>query len=239
LIRRTSLGALAALGLVGSASAQEDWDWRVSPYLWSSGIKGDVRLGAIEREVDIEFKDLADKLAGAVLLHVEAHREERALFGDLIFMRLEPEDEIATVGGVTEAEFDTTILEGGYLHKRGDRVGIEFGLRYWDFELLLDPAALPGIERSNDWVDAFVGIRKEKAIGRNWVWQSRINIGAGGADSAFGLQSTFAHELSSGNSFIIGLKTLGISYEDESAGGIVYELDGMMFAGLTIGFQFD
>ena len=240
MIRITSVGALVALGIAGGASAQEGWDWQVAPYLWSAGIKGDVRLGAIEREVDIKFSDIADKMAGAVLLHAEAHRGDRqAIFGDFIFMGLEPEDEVATVGGVTEAEFNTTIFEAGYLHGGGERIGIEFGLRYWDFELVLDPATLPEVERSSDWVDGFVGIRKERALGPNWTWQSRINIGAGGSDSAFGLQSTFARELSSGNSFIIGLKTLGINKEEESVGGIAYELDGIMFAGLTIGFLFD
>jgi hypothetical protein len=239
-IRKTSVGALLALAFAEGASAQEGWDWQVAPYLWSAGVKGDVRLGPIEREVDIKFSDLADNMAGAMLLHAEAHRGDRqAIFGDFIFMRLEPEDELATVGGVTEAEFDTTIFEAGYLHGGGERLGIEFGIRYWDFEITLDPATLPELGRSSDWVDAFVGIRKERAIGANWNWQSRINIGAGGSDSAFGLQSTFARELSSGNSFIIGLKTLGVNKEEESVGGIPYELDGMMFAGLTIGFLFD
>jgi hypothetical protein len=237
-IRKTLVSALA-VGIAGGASAQENWDWKVAPYLWSPGIKGDVQLGAIEREVDIKFSDIVDKLAGAVLLHVEAQRGDRqAIFGDLIFMQLEPEDEVATIGGVTEAQFNTTIFEAGYVHGGGDRLGIEFGVRYWDFELVLDPATLPEIERSRSWTDGFVGIRKEREIGDNWLWQSRINIGAGGSDSAFALQSTFARELSNGHSFIIGLKTLGINKED-IVGGIQYELDSLKFAGLTIGYQFD
>jgi hypothetical protein len=240
MIPRTLLAVLSTFAVTDGAfaqeSAQEGWDWQFAPYLWSSGITGDVRLGNIERDIDIKFSDIVDHLAGGVLLHLEGRSGDNGLFGDLIYLSLEPENEIATVGGVTEAEFNTTILEAGYL-RAGSKIGLEFGVRYWDFEVVLDPATLPRLERNSDWVDGFVGIRTERPLGQNWSWQSRINVGAGGSDSTFGLQSIFSRELSSGNSLIFGLKTLLIDYKNDEQ-GLPYELD-TTFAGATIGFMFD
>jgi hypothetical protein len=239
-IPKTLLVGLSALAVAPGAfaqeGAQEGWDWQFSPYLWSSGITGDARLGSIERDIDIEFSDIVDHLAGGVLLHVEGRRGDNGLFGDLIYLSLEPENEIATAGGVTEAEFNTAILEAGYL-RASSKIGLEFGIRYWDFEIVLDPATLPRVERSSGWADGFVGIRTERPLGRNWSWQSRINIGAGGSDSTLGLQSIFSRELSGGNSLIFGLKSLLVDYQNDEE-GLPYELD-TTFAGATIGFLFD
>ena len=116
--------------------------------------------------------------------------------------------------------------------------GYEFGVRYWDFDLSLQSELLGKLERSRDWTDVFVGFRRSRNLGANWRWVSRINIGGGDSDFALGLQSTFLRELSNGNAFAIGLKTLTVEYEEALVGGIPFEID-TTFAGVTIGFLFN
>ena len=151
-------------------------------------------------------------------------------------LSLEPDDEIATVGGVAEAQFDSTIIELGYARKL-DVVGIEFGLRYWDFELEIDPALAASITRDDSWTDAFVGLRTETDLG-NWVFESRFNVGAGGSDFTYGVQLDFGREFDNDNRLVLGLKLLDIDYEEESVGGIPFVID-TMFIGGTLGYRFD
>jgi hypothetical protein len=220
-----------------SPAAAQGWDWSFTPYLWAAGIEGDIALGPYGRDVNVEFSELVDVLAGAALVHVEAENDGHVLFGDLVWLGLEPEDEIATIGGVAEAEFDTAIIELGYARDR-DPFGLELGLRYWDFEIEIDPALLPAVSRSDSWTDAFVGFRRTRDLGQDWALTTRANIGAGGADLTIGFQMDFARALAGGNAFVGGLKLLDIDYEEESVGGIPFVLDTTFF-GATIGFKFD
>lgn len=90
-------------------SAQEDaWDWTVSPYLWATGIDGSTALGPARAVLDIGFSDIIDVLDGAALVHVETSKGRNALFGDLVYLSVTPEDRV---------DFDTKILEAGYLRR--------------------------------------------------------------------------------------------------------------------------
>jgi hypothetical protein len=227
---------LAALVATSNAFAQ-DWDWKVAPYLWAAGIEGDVALGPLARDVDVEFSDLLDVLAGVALVHVEGSKGESTVFGDLVWMSLEPEDEIATIGGVTEASFDTLILEAGYVREL-DNIGLELGVRYWDLELELDPALLAAVPRDDNWVDGFIGIRRNSEIGDKWTSTTSFDIGAGGSDFTWAFDLVYSLELKGGNRFATGFKVLDIDYEDDSVNGQLFRQD-LTFLGATVGYVFD
>jgi hypothetical protein len=223
--------------LFASSASAQGWDWRVTPYLWGANIQGDVALGPLARDVDVEFSELVNVLAGAALLHVEGENDGQIVFGDLVWMELEPEDEIATIGGVAEAELSSTIIELGYARAR-EPIGFEVGLRYWDLDIEIDPALAAGVVRGDSWTDVFGGIRNTRELGQSWDLTTRANIGAGGADLTIGFQMDFARELKGGNAFVAGLKLLDVDYENESVRGVPFELD-TMFVGATVGFMFD
>ena len=225
-----------------SAAAQESaapqgWDWKIAPYLWAAGIDGDAALGPISRPVNVSFSDLVDVLAGAALVHVEASHAEHTVFADLVWMSLEPDDEIATVGGTAKAKFDTTIVEAGYIHELS-RVGVKVGVRYWDLELELDPALLAAVKRDDSWTDAFVGIRHQRPIGEKWRMTTDVDVGGGGSSFAYGVQLVFARKFKSGNAFVTGFKALGIDYSNASVKGIPFKVD-TVFMGATVGYLFD
>lgn len=232
---RLQLTLLGATFLAWPAAAQ-DWDWSVTPYVWGTGIQGDMALGALARDVDVEFSEIIDVLSGTALFHVEAARGEHILFGDLVWLQLEPDDGIATIGGVAEAELDSTIIELGYARDR-EGLGFEIGLRYWDLDMEIDPALLPGVAGGDSWTDVFGGIRNTRELGQSWTMTTRANIGAGGTDLSIGLQLDFARELERGNAIVAGFKLLDIDYES-TARGRAFLLDAM-FLGATAGFRFD
>ena len=146
----SSEGALIVAGLFTSAASAQELDWRVTPYIWGTAIEGQIGLGPVRRDVDLEFSDILNVLSGALLMHAEAQKDEHIMFADLAWFAVEPEDEIATIGGVAEAELDATILELGY-GRDSDGLGFEAGLRYWDMDVEIDPALAAGITRGDSW----------------------------------------------------------------------------------------
>ena len=228
---------LAAALFAASASAQEQgWDWRVTPYMWGTSIDGSIGLGAVARDVDVEFSDILNVLSGALLMHVEAQKDDHIAFGDLAWFAVEPEDEIATIGGVAEAQLDATIFEAGYA--RASDFGFEVGLRYWDMDIEIDPALAAGITRGDSWVDGFGGFRSTREVGESWHMTTRANLGFGGSDLSIGFQMDFARELKGGNSIVAGVRLLDVDYLQQNVRGIPVALDAT-FVGATFGFMFD
>lgn len=229
-------GVVAAALVASTASAQE-LDWRVTPYIWSTSIDGDIGLGAVSRDVAVEFSDIVNVLNGAALVHVEGQTGDHLWFGDLAWFAVEPEDEIATIGGVAKAELDATIFELGYTHAR-NASGFEVGVRYWDIDVEIDPALAAGVRRGDSWVDAFGGFRNTREIAQSWTMTTRANAGAGGSDLSIGFQMDFARELERGNAFVAGLRLVSVDYEEENVRGIPVVID-LTFVGATVGFMFD
>jgi hypothetical protein len=235
-VRQRLLGFLIATLFASPASVQ-GWDWRVTPYLWTTGIEGDVALGPIGRDVDFDFSDIVDVLDGAALMQVEAQNDRHIVFGDLAWFAVGPEDEVATIGGVAEVELDATIVELGYA-RDSDGFGLELGLRYWDSDLEIDPALAAGVIRSDSWTDVFAGVRNTRDLDEDWTMTTRASLGAGGADLSIGVQMELARKLAGGNAIVAGLRIINVDREKEAAGGIPLVLD-VTFFGATAGFKFD
>jgi len=238
---RRLLVVSALLTFGSSAFAQQspdEWQWSFAPYFWAAGLDGDVRVGSIEADIDFNFGDIVDVLAGAALFHFEAQNGRHGFFGDFVYLALEPDTKPLPLGGGLDMEVDSTIIELGYLLKgQGgrDQPGVEFGIRQWDFDTELRTANFGTFDRSTDWTDFFFGYRGTSDIGANWRSISRINIGSGGSDFALGADVTFLRDLDSGNAFAVGLKVLTVDEQDLD--GVPFAID-TGFAGMTIGYVF-
>jgi hypothetical protein len=205
--------------------------------MWGTSIAGDIGVGPVRRDVDVEFADILNVLSGALLMHVEAQKDDHIMFGDLAWFMVEPEEDIATIGGVAEAALDATIFEVGYA-RAADGLGYEAGLRYWDMDVEIDPALAAGIRRGDSWVDAFAGIRDVRQLRQRWDMTTRANLGAGGSDLSIGVEMNFARELAGGNAIVAGFRVLDLDYEKNNVRGAPVVTD-LTFVGATFGFVFD
>jgi len=228
------------LGMVLPVSAA-DWDWKVAPFLWAAGVDGDMVLGPVNSDFSVDFSDIADVLDGGVLLHLEAHQEDKAWLVDFVGLGLEPSGSFSPTGGSTDADLDAIILETAYLLKKpipsGFR-GLEFGLRYQNFDLSLEPFLLPAVKREEGWLDGFVGYRINTEINDDWKFDVRGNMGAGESDFAAELQFNFSYQLKNGDSLAFGYRWLDFDYDTTTPGGATFGLD-TSFHGLIIGYVFD
>lgn len=228
---RRSLLLLCILGLCFPFRADaESWDWRVTPFLWMAGIDGDANIGSVEADIDVGFSDILDDLRFGALVHIEAHQPTYGLFGDIVYLSLEPD----------RNEVESVILEAGAVWKVfGDQEsGIEFGARYYDQELTINPPNLDRISRDKSWTDGFVGVRWVRPLGGRWSFMARGNVGAGGSDFAWSLTPTFLREFDNGNRLAIGFRTLAVDFDDKSRRGVPFGMD-VNYSGLIVGYTFN
>jgi DNA-binding transcriptional ArsR family regulator len=233
---RKILFAAVAICITAPAAAQKP-DWKLTPYLWASGLDGSATIGPVTGDVAMDFGDIVDVLRGAGLVRLEVQGKRHGLFGDLVYMRLKEEEARDTIGGTLELKLDALIIEGAYFYRLNNQYALELGARYWDFETTLSPALLPSVKRTRDFVDAFIGFRSELDINANWNLLFRGNVGGGDSDFSAGLQLDFRRKFASGNTLDLGLRVLDIDYQD-GQGLTGVGLD-MTMQGLAIGYTFD
>ena len=235
-MKKTVVLTYLSLLVLPISAVAEDWQWKITPYLWAAGIDGETAIGPLAADVSIDFQDIVNVLSGGALLRVDAQTDQHGFFGDLVYLSLEEDKARDTIGGTLGFELDNLIVEGAYYYRWTDKYGLELGLRYWDFEATLKPAVLPKVTGSSDWTDGFIGVRIDSAINEKWSWLLRGNVGAGGADLAVGLQLDLRRKYANDNELTFGLRALDVDHSDKS-GALPIGLN-MSFAGLTIGYAF-
>lgn len=219
-----------------SASAQQ-WDWKLTPYLWATGLDGSVSIGPVSADTSLSFSDVVDILRGAGLVRLEAQKNRHGFYGDIAYFRLKEEDARDTVGGSLELKMDALVLESAYFYRLNETYALEFGGRYLDIETTLRPALLPSVTRTSDFTDVIVGFRADFDINQKWDVLFRGNVGGGGTDYSAGLQIDFRRAFSNGNTLDIGFRALDIDYADgEGLSAVGLDLS---MSGLAIGYTFD
>ncbi len=237
LIRTASV--LAALMLSGAVVA-EDWDWKVAPYLWLAGVEGDGNGGEVPFDIELDLLDVLD--AGA-LLWVEASKEQHTLYGDLIFLALEPDADETRFGTPFDADLDAFVINAGYWRNLGtgdSSSGPVFGLRYWDIDLTTETTVLPDFSGGESWLDGVIGWRHKRPINDRWHLTLLGDVGAGGSDLTVQAMGLFSRQLDSGNQFSLGYRVLKVDYTDDDTEGFLRPLSlDLTFHGLIFGYVFD
>lgn len=179
---------MASLHCAGQAAQGQDvesdgWHLSVTPYLWMTGIEGDVTVRGNTADVDVGFDDIWDALDFAGQVHIEAQKGRWGLLLDPTFMALSADEELNVADA--EMEIDMWIVEFGGFYRIMDSPGFKDrpmsldvlgGGRYWDMETQLDIGAISGDAHSN-WVDPFIGLRWVAQLADRLLLHIRGDIG--------------------------------------------------------------
>ena len=96
-------------GSAGSGSG-EKWSWAVTPYLWASSIKTDIKKdGAPPVGSEVAFDDILSKLDMAFQIHVEGQGDRFGAFADLTYIALSDSKEHPVY--TSDASVDTKFIE--------------------------------------------------------------------------------------------------------------------------------
>ena len=220
----TPLMLLPGLMLAVNVHADE-WDVEVAPYLWASGMRGEVATlpGAPPAEVDVEFDDLFDDLEIGLMGMVNARKGRAGISSELIYISLDT-DQVDSPGpaysGVQyEAEIIVLTVLGTYRYDLGDsQVELLAGARYWDADnkLDLEPglAAANRLKQAEDWLDLVVGARSVIPLSDDWGFRvSGLVAIAGDSDRQLDVLAGVQYALSKTSELVIGYRYLEVNYD--------------------------
>ena len=85
--RNLGMAMLGTLLCWQTASAGQEWQWGITPYLWGSSIELDATVNDAAVGGKVEFNDLIDKLDAALQVHIEGHSSGPwGVFGDFTYI---------------------------------------------------------------------------------------------------------------------------------------------------------
>lgn len=228
--------AQAAYGQALPASdTGSDWTVQVSPYLWATGIDGNVSPFRRGPTIGVEkdFSDVMEELQMGGFLNVWARRDKFVLSADLMFVNTTDSKTgslpalpglppgLPVSGDVDTKEFMLT-LQGGY--RFHDTPGLTLdglvGARYWHVSNRLTVNALGqsrSFKESFDWFDPLVGLRAFARIDDRWSVQAQADIGGFGvgSDLTWSALATVNYIVTDSASISFGYRVLDVDYEDD------------------------
>ena len=251
-MRRLLVATLFTLLAASQASAQdsENWDWKITPYLWGVNIDGTMTVGRIEQDMDIGFSDIWSNLDIGGSIYTEVGKGKHAVHVDYTYLRLKPEPtEFPSPPFFPDSELQSkltvNIFETGYNH-RFNGFTLVFGARYMDLEMRMTPVLTgPGpldpdpLQAGPSWWDGFVGVKTHNQIGNKWDFDFYGTVGAGQSDFPWTLQAMFGRRYSNNNRLQLGFRIWGVDYSNnENDLGKFAQIDAI-FTGFMIGYEFN
>jgi opacity protein-like surface antigen len=222
------------------------WTFHLTPYLWASGIEGEVGVRDRSVEVDVGFSDIIKNLDGAAMLAGGARRDALGVGFELLWVKLSTDR--ATPGPLfTSAEMGAKQLmlelTGRYRILPPAPVNVEafLGGRFWRLNNSLDltQGALPAIEVSDTqrWFDPIVGVSAVSDLSTRWLVQARGDVGGFdvGSELTWQLLGAFGYRFNESWDVRAGYRYLDVDYTN---GGFLYDVaTSGIIMGVTYAFE--
>jgi hypothetical protein len=250
-----TFAALTALTVTGATAATaSEWKWSVTPYAWATEVGVDVKVD--DRQLideTISVQDLLEDLDTIAQVRLEAQKGAHGLFVDLFDVNLS--DDAATralpsgVGTATfSPEMGMTILDlGGIYDPQGDQIGFQllYGARILNqratiaAEIHFNNGATKrrDFEIDDTFVDALVGFRYIRPIGRRFSWQLQADVSTGGTELTWSAGPTLGYTFGARSNYTAtaGYRRMVVDFDTEDNVDAEMTLSGFV-AGLRFSF---
>jgi len=175
------------------ASAQDNWSFDVTPYLWVAGIQAETSLPKSPSSTPPEAARFDTRISGGAMLAAQARYRSVGLFVDFAWLQLDTRASSpgpAFSGGNLKSDFIHSTVALNYRLPLEGRFHAELlaGARLWyvSEDLSYQTGFLPGFNVGGDqtWVDPVFGADLSYDLSRHWSLLTRGT--AGGAGSGLG-----------------------------------------------------
>ena len=230
------LGAICAIAVSASpalaqapARTADDWTFTLSPYVWFSGLGGEVTLPRGAESFNADFGDIFESLKFSFMGIFEARRNNFSLLLDLMYLNIQQgvpvPGEGAFSGGSSRVKTTEASAIGLFTlaEQPGGRFELGGGLRAWwlNTEIRLDPGLLPGktVDQTTNWVDPVIAARASLRLNDRLSLTGYGDIGGFGVGSEFTWQAiaTLDWRVSDWISASVGYRWIQIDYESSRA----------------------
>lgn len=182
------------------AADADRWRFNIAPYLWGAGLNGDVKVGGIEEEVDLNFIDIVKDFAFGGMLYAEARKDRYGVFTNLFFVRTK-DDSSGTID--IDVKSDTAQIAVGGFYRVLDwqwgeteagrplklavepLAGVRWSYLRVEIEFSGGATNLPQIDRSESFFDPIIGLRLGSGLSENWLTFVSADVGGFGVGSDY------------------------------------------------------
>ncbi len=218
-----------------AAWAESPLSFRLTVYLWTASISGDVGVGRLPpAEIDVDFDEIfknLDWFPPPIMLAGEARYDRFALLSDLIYLGIESDGISRDPLPLTaDAELNALILTvgGSYRVVQSNSVNLELlaGARIWMLDTNLTvsgPLATRQAGRSASWIDPIVGIAGQVKLGAGFSIKAEGDVGGFGigADLDWQVLGALQYQLNKLISLEAGYRYLSVDYD---SGSVLYDI---------------
>ena len=177
-------GATALVALAANGAPAQEWEYRLTPYVWFPTFESSYQSGdSPDGEDSSSFWDI---FQGGFLLFGEARRGDLAFLGEFNVLTLG--DDVG-VGSVTSVEIglDGTMVSAvaswTALRSNSGRFDLIAGARAWDVTLGAEFPPVLSYSVPVQWVDPIVGVAGRYDFSDRWSLEGRADIGGFGVGS--------------------------------------------------------
>jgi hypothetical protein len=219
------------------------WQFQITPYLWGSGLSGDVGVGKLQATgVEASFSDILSDLHFAFMGAFEARTGRWGFLTDAIYVDLSASKPTPNgLFGNADVSLTDQIYTALGMYRVSDgkcKVDVLFGPRYssLDTDLTLTSGVAAGRTASGgvSWWDAIGGARLTWQSEKGWLVSGYADIGGGSDDFTWEAVAAGGYRFKKLVTLSLGYRYLSVDYDDDR---VVYD---MAMAGpfLGVGFRF-
>ncbi len=235
-IAATLVGVLA-LTQIPAALAAGEWDVTLTPYIWAVGIDGDIDIGPVSANVNRDFSDLLDNIAGGGSLLLEMNNGRWVNWAELDYLALDNNDvKVGPLGADIKSDAFLMGIGTGYRFHTSERSTLDVlvGLRYLDIDNKIELDGGGKFSGDRSVTDGIVALRPRFSINEKWTFSPTLSVGAGDSDLVWELSPQFEYVYSEKLDVRFGYRSLNYKFKkggdevDVSLAGII----------LGLGFRF-
>lgn len=222
--------ATAAAAVGAAVKAPGGWEVEWTPYLWVSGLVGDVGIRGESAHLDLSFRDLIKNVDGALYLPVEMRKGRWGTGIELMIVRLS--DQGGTPGPLfdeVQVSADQAVVELSLRYRpvagpSPVAVDLLAGGRLWQLsnQLLFSSADGRQLRREagDSWVDPLIGARVIASLGGRWSFLGRGDLGGFGVGSDFTWQllGGLGYQVAESVTLRAGYRRLDVDFENKATG---------------------
>jgi len=217
--RKATVVAGILLAVTSVVTAQDKWNFEVTPYFWAAGVEGDATVQGRDVDIDAGFDDIFDAVdAGAGLMTV-AEQGSFVILGQFDYVGMDTDQlDPAPVGGSIQTDSFLGALAAGFQFEgpfEGSTIGLLGGVRYATIENDLTIKGVGKWDDTLDIVDAIVVVRPSIRLTERWRFNPIFSVGAGDSDLTWEVQPNVQCQFSDNMALRIGYRRLHYDIEGE------------------------
>ncbi|NDV13551.1 hypothetical protein [Crenobacter caeni] len=222
-----------------AAQAETPWEFRITPYAWFAGIKGDVSTlpGAPRVPIEVSPSDALSATDAAFMGLFEARRGPHGGFLDYLYVNVSADKTVLgpPVSLGLDASSKSWLTSAGYSYRFYDTgqayAEVLAGIRHWKVDTTLDfdggRGVLAGrnIHHRESWLDPLLGVRGTTQLGASSFFVSGMLAAGGwlggGSDHFYDTSALLGYQWSKQFSTALGYRLFDVKYEED---GFYYDV---------------